>query len=730
MNNKTDFFVSTAVSLVLSLSVLWCLASSFSISVSPFITVTASLIFTGYFALLSQYVKVKSKLLICYLVTAVVLVFTVLFSLEILLSQINYSVNCVLKIYSQYLSFPSTVYFSPINSENADYLFVVLSFLLCSVITDSLVRMKRTIPVVIISVVFLIPCFIIVNTLPSLVPLVTVVSLLFSLYATSFIHKKNPAQGGAVMLGSTAVLLIVSIILCFIFPVENYKRYGWQDSLLEFAQNITGHKASDGNSDTDTNGLALVRNSVDESEDLSQLGKLEQDGKKVMRVFAQNGGTIYLKGISYANYSNNEWSLMTDEQEDSIPKSFNAFTMTEDVSDKASTLSIITENKEKFAFLPYFTREIPKSFTAISDVLVNNNYGYISYDVKYSPYSESGEYYSTSTESFNDYLDFVYDTYTDIPQETADKLIEIGEESGINPPRYGESSSQNTYRTNEEYAKLVKDLVSSHGYYSLDTERMPEGEDFPVWFLTQSESGYCVHYAATAALMLRAYGVPSRYVTGYYASVRSGEWTVISSDNAHAWTEYFDDERGWIPLEATPASFEPAQYISSVEPDSTSDYTQPTTETATKITEAETTMPETVTTADDNKNNNSNKESTDFGVLNIVLTTLLLLFAAAACVFIRRAILLSLRKKHFSSGKSNRRAVYIYRHIEALGRFSNNIIPDEIQEIAMKARFSNHTICAQELKTLAGYCSDAENELLYNSSALKRIYLKYILVIV
>lgn len=34
-----------------------------------------------------------------------------------------------------------------------------------------------------------------------------------------------------------------------------------------------------------------------------------------MEVFSEYGGTIYLKGVSYANYADNKWSLLTEEQE-------------------------------------------------------------------------------------------------------------------------------------------------------------------------------------------------------------------------------------------------------------------------------------------------------------------------------------------------------------------------------------------------------------------------------
>ena len=204
---------------------------------------------------------------------------------------------------------------------------------------------------------------------------------------------------------------------------------------------------------------------------------------------------------------------------------------------------------------------------------------------------------------------------------------------------------------------------------------------------------------------------------------------MVTSDNAHAWVEYFDDEMGcWIPLEATPPSFVPAQNVSNTdETKATQNNTQ--TEPATTASQSETTATEKTPEMPSVTNNNPNKENNSFGAIQIVLSVIILLLLLAAAVIIRRKILLSIRQKHFSKGRNNSRAIYIYRDIESLGRFSNNVIPDEIKEIALKARFSSHTISSDELKMLLSYHDDAEKELLRNSSKIKSFYFKFILVL-
>lgn len=89
--------------------------------------------------------------------------------------------------------------------------------------------------------------------------------------------------------------------------------------------------------------------------------------------------------------------------------------------------------------------------------------------------------------------------------------------------------------------------------------RTPNGKnDFLSYTLEQSKCGYSVHYATAATLMLRYYGVPARYVEGYYLSTEEaaqyepGETIVLDEAHAHAWAEYYLDGVGWIPFEVTP----------------------------------------------------------------------------------------------------------------------------------------------------------------------------------
>ncbi len=72
-------------------------------------------------------------------------------------------------------------------------------------------------------------------------------------------------------------------------------------------------------------------------------------------------------------------------------------------------------------------------------------------------------------------------------------------------------------------------------------------------FLFRSRRGFCEHFAASFALLMRAAGVPARIVTGYLG----GEWNPLTGElvvrraDAHAWVEVALPGRGWIRVDPT-----------------------------------------------------------------------------------------------------------------------------------------------------------------------------------
>ena len=70
--------------------------------------------------------------------------------------------------------------------------------------------------------------------------------------------------------------------------------------------------------------------------------------------------------------------------------------------------------------------------------------------------------------------------------------------------------------------------------------------------LADTADGTTYQYATVAALALRYYGIPARYVEGYTVSAKAGEVTTVDAKAAGAWVEVYQDGIGWLPLALTP----------------------------------------------------------------------------------------------------------------------------------------------------------------------------------
>ncbi|AGA32902.1 transglutaminase domain-containing protein [Thioalkalivibrio nitratireducens DSM 14787] len=74
-------------------------------------------------------------------------------------------------------------------------------------------------------------------------------------------------------------------------------------------------------------------------------------------------------------------------------------------------------------------------------------------------------------------------------------------------------------------------------------------------FLFETRAGYCEHYASALAVLMRAAGIPARVITGYQGGrwMDTGHYLRLRQADAHAWTEVWLEQRGWIRVDPTAA---------------------------------------------------------------------------------------------------------------------------------------------------------------------------------
>ncbi len=363
-------------------------------------------------------------------------------------------------------------------------------------------------------------------------------------------------------------------------------------------------------------------------------------------------------------------------------------------------------------------------------------YNYL-YDSLYKFREGQGLYTVPPYAQDSSYIWFLQKYYTQLPEGLRESLLEWWRENY--EPDMGSMARDlaitgNIPATGVPYwlwgyaAGEVARTIRDSGAYTLTPGPQPRNRDFAEYFLTESNEGYCVHFATAAAVMLRALGIPARYAEGYVvdgSSFDSQGWAAVPARNAHAWAEIWLPGTGWVPVEATPGgpagvtsgqeSSEESSLPEESEPPSSSAEEPSASSAPEEESASEISQPESSEEAGENT-----PESQDSWVWSIALGGLLLILAAAA-PFGARWLRMTGRKKKMFQPDSRRAALEIYGVMGSLGRFGGPEPSPEALAIARKARFSPHEISADELETLLGEYRDSRRKTWENLPKRRRL---------
>lgn len=248
-------------------------------------------------------------------------------------------------------------------------------------------------------------------------------------------------------------------------------------------------------------------------------------------------GNLYLRVYTGVRYTEKQWK--EDKDIESCRDTF--YARAESAAwnhgyDDPVSLSIgFPEGDEDMAhpFSPYFSEPLEE---------MNGMKQYM-----YYPIWCLGELFSSPLDDSTDvYREYVYENYLDYPEKRL--------------PRFREFVEEHPADDMEEICSTVQNLLYENASYNPQVGRFPEDEDFAEYFLFEQKEGYCVHFATAAVLLMRMYGVPARYVTGFTVPAGDFDWVDgvgwlanVKDSRAHAWAEIYVDNYGWIPFETTPS---------------------------------------------------------------------------------------------------------------------------------------------------------------------------------
>lgn len=575
----------------------------------------------------------------------------------------------------------------------------VLGCLVAVCVTWTVCRRRSALPAVLAALLPLFSCLVVTDTVPREGYLYLLLLGVLLLVLTNGQRRNSESQGNVLTL-MTAVPTALALGLLFLaVPQESYVNpsediqetlLSWVEELPRMFPDWTGEGQSDSGGDEKTTVV-----------DLRKVGPLVERHYPVMEVSAAISGTMYLRDQDYDSYDGTGWTAQSDRSE-----IFGAGGM-ETVLENAGTVTIVNTRGREYYFLPYYSGETAE-LTGGRVVNADEDLFY-----EFTQYTLPANWRGLLEETKgNMTLAFQSGTWT---------------KGGGNDSRYLELPDATRQWAEELVGSILTDEVSttdkaeaiaayvrSSAVYDTDTEKMPaDADDFARWFLTESDTGYCVHFASATAVLLRAADIRARYVTGYMFRAVEDSIVTVRADQSHAWVEYYEPQLGlWMVLESTPAdgvsdeTTAPALTETTAPPDPTDGTEQE--ETLPPPTGQDGQDPE---APDDTAGEVPDAQSgTPFTLpdwAKRLLTALLWLALGAGAVSWQRTCRLRLRRKKLRTGSTNAQAIARWREAELLYRRLGQTPPRELAELAQKAKFSQHTLTAEELQIFEGYLRSA-----------------------
>lgn len=511
-------------------------------------------------------------------------------------------------------------------------------------------------------------------------------------------RHKAPEQAGKLTL---VLALPVAAALCalfLLFPRETYDRQSGAQALEDWVMQWFP-QAEDAQEPDSQPVFAPVLQKYDQI-DLRAVGPRSNVMSTVMKVTAEENGVLYLREQIYDYYDGVSWNNLLFSE------------ITDIYTPTATPLSLTVETiaPMELLYLPYITQEIPVKGR------VENTAGVTAYTLQYTPLEGFREAWDAVPAVEDPFLA----PYLQLPDSTA-------QWAAHRIPQADLSSAGAQWRL----ALTIADMVRTSARYDLQTKVMPiESKDFARWFVEESETGYCTHFATAATVLLRAAGIPARYVTGYLVDARAGKPVMVAERSAHAWVECYISGIGWQVLEPTPAGG--SSPVPEDQPDlPTAPETQPETEPETppETQPEQTTAPEPQTQpstqppeATAASSGTEDPGEVPKGEPPAWLGTLLRILAVLLAILGQWQLRLWLRGKRFARGTPNRQALLRFREILRHCRIRRRPPEREIVSLAQKAKYSSHTITEEELSRLDACLEASRREFRRQKLWLQPIY--------
>ena len=629
------------------------------------------------------------------------------------------TVHAVSALFAQRVSWGRVFQYAPASLTPAEELRAVTAFLLLALAALALAlgwavaRARRWWLAALLTLPPLLPGLL-ADLYPSWPPFMALCACWCAMLLCDLCRWSAPSRRGALTLAALAGSALALAGLTSALPREGYTRPQWALDLEKTLQDAAADavRLLSGFDGPFLNTIAYEGGT--EEADLASAGPLRYTGRTVLRVTADCGGRLYLRGASLAVYEDGVWTPLPQEAYEAysspdapmaFPLYFPAMGQTDG---PAYTVTVDNVGRSgSCVYAPYFLTPLAAEdggALPVKDSYLARRRGQWVYTLSFRDarppvraYSSDGTYIAAGSRDLREeaarrYSPFAYEHYLDVPEDCREELIRLCWDNGI----YG--GADGPIETAEQIAALLAALCE----YDQMAEAPPRGADPVLYFLTESRRGYCMHFASTAVLMLRTLGIPARYVGGFTADAVPNRQVRVPDRAAHAWAEVWVNGFGWYPVEVTPAAafawmepeagVEPSRLLPSLPPE---------------VTPAPTSTPTPAPSQDPAPSRGPEGSAPPAGAAggpgpggpNLSLFPIAVPAGAVLALWLTQRLVKRRRVRRLRGPDPNRAALDAYGYLLRLKRWGG-AVDGRAEELAQKARFSQHTLTGEELDQL------------------------------
>lgn len=523
-------------------------------------------------------------------------------------------------------------------------------------------------PAVLLAVLPLGCCMIVTDTVPGTVPLFVILLTVLLMIMTQTVRRRDESQGDRLL-----AILVLPVaaglgLLFLLIPQAGYDRQEGAQRMEEMVVSWLQGDLTLPDIPQPTRPPQIqstlppdISITAPKQENLKNVGPKIQSDMKIMSVTADADALVYLRGMGFDSYDGTSWTVTAQEDPAWWPE--------EGDLERQGSVTIATTLVHEALYLPYYAPQA--EYGAITNGRRDNSGA-----ERLRRYSfavgtlDPQKLLHTSAEGYGEDME----PFLTLPEDTQAWAL------GVIRELFGTDAPPPTAQTVYTIAEYVRTSAS----YDLATPRMGSEEgDFVRWFLTESDTGYCIHFASATAVLLRAAGIPSRYVTGYTVTAKAAEEVTVTGKHAHAWAEFRLPGLPWCPVESTP-DYEteeiPEQTFPQVTTPSLPDETEPTVPQPTEPVTPPAQPP---------RASWWKWVGAGLGALCVI------------AVPVQWRVRVFRRRQSCRKGRSKGRALACWRQHALMARLLGQMPEKELLELAQKAKFSQHAITAEELERFA-----------------------------